>query len=155
MPSSKAVQALLDGIMMGTNRCAEKEWDQSVIIDREEDDIKDMILRSKSSKTYNPHACYQLGQGSKRGPRAGSCNCLVKNGLSEVEQLGQMSGQTEVTNGTHERNPKWQSGPQDCAQTDSVRRSPISETPSQQHTRCHQVICHAPGTLQESDGQLP
>ena len=39
MFSSKAVPALFDGIMMGTKRCTEREWDQRVVIDREEDDI--------------------------------------------------------------------------------------------------------------------
>ena len=37
--SSKAVQALFDGITMENNRLAEREWDQSIVIDREEDDI--------------------------------------------------------------------------------------------------------------------
>ena len=33
------MQALFDGITIGASRCAKWEWDQSIIIDREEDDI--------------------------------------------------------------------------------------------------------------------
>ena len=37
--SSEAVQALFDGIMMGGSRRAERERDQSVVINQEEDNI--------------------------------------------------------------------------------------------------------------------
>ena len=51
MLSSEAVQALFDGITMGTNRHAEREWDQSIIIDREEDDIN---LGARAARLTTP-----------------------------------------------------------------------------------------------------
>ena len=122
MLSSEAVQALFDGITMGTNRCAEREWDQSFVIDREWDDIN---LGVRAARLMTP-----------------------------MHVINWVEAQTETTNGTHKRNPRWQSSPQDCRQADSVRRSPVSETPSLGCPRHHQVIHRAPGTSQESDRWL-
>ena len=69
MPSSKAVQALLDGIMMGTNRCAEREWDQSIIIDWEEDDIN---LRMRAARLTTPMHIIDWAEAQKEDPELGA-----------------------------------------------------------------------------------
>ena len=75
MLSSKAVQALFDGITMGTNRCAEREWDQSIIIDQEEDDIN---LGARTERLTTPMHIINWDKAQKEDPELGAAIAWFK-----------------------------------------------------------------------------
>ena len=65
MLSSEVVQALFDGITMGTNRCAESKLDQSIIIDKKEDDIN---LGVKVARLKTPMHVIDWAEAQKEDP---------------------------------------------------------------------------------------
>ena len=75
MLSSKAVQALFDGIIMGTNRCAEREWDQSIVIDQEEDDIN---LGVRAARLTTPLHISDWAKAQKEDPELGAAIAWLK-----------------------------------------------------------------------------
>ena len=75
MLSSKTVQALFDGIMMGTNGHAEREWDQSIIIDREEDDIN---LGVRAARLTTPKHVINWAKAQKEDTELGAAIAWLK-----------------------------------------------------------------------------
>ena len=73
--SSDAVQALFDGIMMGASRHAKQEWDQSIIIDREEDDIN---LEVRATRLTTPMHVIDWTEAQKVDPKLGAAITWLK-----------------------------------------------------------------------------
>ena len=73
--SPDAVQALFNGITMGAKRHAKWEWDQSVIIDREEDDVN---LGIRAARLTTPMHVIDWAEAQKNDPKLGATITWLK-----------------------------------------------------------------------------
>ena len=73
--SPDAVQALFDGIIMGASRHAKWEWDQSVTIGREEDDVN---LGVKAARHATPMHIINWAEAQKEDPELGAAITWLK-----------------------------------------------------------------------------
>ena len=101
MLSSEAVQALLNGIMMRTNRSAKREWDHSVIIDREEDDIH---LGARVARLTTPMHIIDWAEAQEEDPELGAAIAWLKTDFPKesswaecLVKLKQLMGPTKET----------------------------------------------------------
>ena len=95
MLSPDAIQTLFDGITMGASRQAKQEWDQSVIIDREEDDVN---LRVRAARLTTPMHVIDWGEAQKENLELGATITWLKTGLTEcLTKLKQLMGPAKDT----------------------------------------------------------
>ena len=84
--SPDAVQALFNGITMGASRHAKQEWDQSVIIDREEDNVN---LEVRVARLMIPMHIIDWAEAQKEDPKLGvAITWLKTNFLKECDWTG-------------------------------------------------------------------
>ena len=73
--SPYAVQALFGGINMGASRHAEWEWDQSVVIDKEEDDVNQGV---RAARLMTPMHVIDWAEAQKEDPKLGATVTWLK-----------------------------------------------------------------------------